>query len=96
MADYIICKYFERFALIVPGVPDSWPQYLKISVVSVRENYRYVNRFRTKHIDRHEAQRLIREGGLTEVLNTKDGKVWDTPDKSFQERYRGLPIPTVV
>ena len=42
MADYIIAKYYERFALNVPGVPDSWPQYLKITVVSVRENYRYV------------------------------------------------------
>lgn len=96
MSDCLIIKYYERFTLNVPGTPDSWPQWAKITAVNVKENYKSVTRLRTKHIDRKEASRIIRENGLIEVHSDRNGRIWDTPGKSFQEKYKGVPIPQIV
>ena len=94
--DILVVKYFERFTLNVPGVPDAWPQWAKITVATVKENYKPVKRLRTKHISREEARRLIRENGLVEVHSDRDGKVWDTPDKLFQRKHAGIQVPQIV
>ena len=36
-----------------------------------------------------EARALIEECGLTKVLETSDGSVWDTPDRAFYNKYSG-------
>lgn len=94
--EFIVIKYFERLSLTVPGVPDAWPQWLRVTACTVRENYKSVRRLRTKHIDRQEALRLIRESGLVLAHEDKNGKVWDTPDKTFQKTYKGVSVPQVV
>lgn len=41
-------------------------------------------------VTRAEALGFIREHELVEALDNHDGTVWDSPDKSFLDRYRGL------
>lgn len=94
--DILVVKYFERFTLNLPGIPDAWPQWAKITVATVKENYKPVARLRTKHISREEARRLIRENGLVEVYSDKNGKVWDTPDKIFHSNHKGIQVPQIV
>ena len=43
---------------------------------------------RRKQLSRHEADDYIREHGLVETLNCKHGQVWDTPERTFQNKYR--------
>lgn len=93
MDSILVIKYFERFSLNVPGTADAWPQWAKITPAKVRENYKSVTRLRLKRIDREEAKRLIRANGLVETFSDKNGKIWDTPDKSFQVRFKGVPVP---
>ena len=94
--DILVVKYFERLTLTVPGVPDAWPQWLRVTACTVRENYKSVKRLRTRHISREEARRLIRENGLVEVHSDRDGKVWDMPDKLFQRKHAGIQVPQIV
>lgn len=96
MNNFIVIKYYERLSLNVPGVPDAWPQWLKVTACSVKENYKTVTRLRTKHIERQEAMKLIREAGLVLVHEDHDGKVYDTPDMSFKNKYKGIPIPQAI
>lgn len=96
MSDCLIIKYYERFTLNVPGVPDAWPQWAKISPAKIKENYKRVTRLRTKHITREEAIQIIRDNGLVKVYDDRNGKIWDTPEKSFQSKYRGIPVPQIV
>lgn len=42
-----------------------------------------------REVSRTEAWDYIRDNGLVEALETSDGTVWDSPDKSFLVRYRG-------
>ena len=94
--DILVVKYFERFMLNVPGVPDAWPRWAKITVATVKENYKPVKRLRTKHISREEALEAIRENGLVESLRTKDGVVYDTKDGAFKKKARGFHIPATL
>ena len=36
-----------------------------------------------------EAHKLIESHGLVKVLETKDGSVWDTPDRAFYRKWQG-------
>lgn len=92
----LMIKYYERFSLNVPGVPDAWPKWAKVTVATVKENYKPVTRLRIKNITREEAVHLIQERGLVQVHRDTNGKVYDTPDKSFQSKYKGMPIPYIV
>ena len=41
-------------------------------------------------VTRAEAIEFIRGYGLVEVLESPDGTVWDSPDRSFLKRFRGI------
>lgn len=45
-------------------------------------------------VSRREAMDFIRGNGLVEALETPYGTVWDTPDRSFQRRFKGCLSPT--
>lgn len=88
----LIIKYYEVFTLHFRGAPDAFPQWLKVWPDEKKKG-----RLKTKHISKEEAMAAIREEGLVEVHKDKDGKVWDTPDRAFQKKYKGrVEIPLVV
>lgn len=89
----LIIKFYERFTLKVPGIPDTWPQWAKVSTVNVKENGKRITRARIKRIKKEEALSIIRELGLVKVHEDRDGRIWDTPEHSFQNKNIGLPIP---
>lgn len=41
-------------------------------------------------VSRGKAMDFIRENGLVEALETPYGTVWDSPDRSFLKRFRGI------
>ena len=43
-----------------------------------------------KQLSRHEAQAYIREHGLVETLSCEHGQVYDTPGRTFQNKYKGF------
>lgn len=88
----LVIKFFERFRLNVPGGADAFPRW---GVVTVKQSGKHAS-LRIKNIDREEALELIRENGLVVAHSDRDGVVYDTPDKLFQERYRGVSIPIIV
>lgn len=95
--EVLVIKYYERLVLNGPVAPDVWPQWMKVTVGTLKENYTKVTRYKTKQITREEAKQIIQENGLVEVYESKDGKVFDTPDRAFQKKYKGtLPIPVLV
>lgn len=48
---------------------------------------------KAEEISKEKAVSIIKENGLVLVKVNKYGKIWDTPDESFREKYRGLPLP---
>ena len=44
---------------------------------------------KAREVTGREARALIEEHGLVKVYETKDGSVWDTPDRAFYNRYQG-------
>lgn len=85
--DHIIIKYYEKFSMNLPGIPDRWTRYAKVTVANGKK-------IRAKEIDRKEAMDTIRKEGLALVhVDTQYGKIWDTPGKSFQKKYKGIAIP---
>ena len=92
----IIIKFFERLALKVPGTPDAWPQWAKVTAVSVKENGKRITRARVKRIEKDEAMMLIRDNGLVKVFDDNDGRIWDTPGQSFRAKYSGISIPQLI
>lgn len=93
MKDYLVIKYYERFLLTVPGVPDAWPQWAVVTVGTIRENNRPVKAIKLKNIDKQQAMRLIHEGGLVCVEQDESGKVFDTPGRDFQRANKGIRVP---
>lgn len=94
---YLIIKHYERFALNVPGIPDSWPRWAKITAGTVKENHRTIPRVRLKTLTREQARALIKEGGLVEVFRNRSGIVYDTPDKAFYKKYHGaIDVPRML
>ena len=81
----LIIKFFDRFRLNVPGPSDVFPRWAKVSVKD--------GTLRFKHIDRESAISLIRENGLVATHSDGDGIVYDTPDRSFQKKHRGIRVP---
>lgn len=90
--DLLIIKFFERFRLNVPGTPDAFPRWGK---VTVKSNTR-AGTLRLKNIDREEALRIIEERGLVQTHSDRDGAVFDTPGRSFQKKYRRIPVPVLL
>lgn len=45
---------------------------------------------RVVKISRKEAKRIIEAEGLTLALENEYGKVWDTPDRKFYNKYKGF------
>lgn len=43
-----------------------------------------------RQVSARQAKDYIEEHGLVETLDCEDGTVWDTPDRAFQQRYRGF------
>ena len=91
---FLIIKYFESFSLKVPGIPDAWPRWAKVSVGSIKEGNKTIPRVRFKLLDRVAAKKLIEENGLVESHRDRNGLVYDTPDRSFYKKYhKALSIP---
>jgi len=88
--DYIVIRYFSRFVLTLPGIPDAWAEWAKVWVVDTISGQTLGKRVCAKRISRTEARRLIDERGLTESLRTEDGVVFDTPDQKFKQMYGGV------
>jgi len=86
----LIIKYYEQFTLKVPGVPDAYPRWGK---VTAKKDLQGNKTIKLKPITRDEALEAIRERGLVEVLRTKDGVVYDTKDGAFKKKSRGFHIP---
>ena len=42
-----------------------------------------------RSVSRREAMDFIRDNGLVEALDTPEGTVWDSPDRSFLRRFKG-------
>lgn len=93
MKNYIVIKYYERFLLTVPGVPDAWPQWAVVTAGTIKENRVPVKAVKMKNIDKQEAMRLIRDGGLVCVEQWESGKVFDTPERDFQRTHKGIRVP---
>lgn len=86
----LVIKYFEKFALTVPGVPDAYPVWAAITVRSGKNG----DYMRLKRISRAEAMRLIEENGLVETFQKpKLGVVFDTPAGAFKKKYRKISVP---
>lgn len=88
--DFIIVRFSVKFRLDLPGVPDSFPQWGIVTLCNYRENNKTRQKFRIKRVSHSEARRIIKKNGLVEVLRSEDGWVFDTPDKSFLEKYKGM------
>lgn len=86
----LVIKYFEKFALTVPGVPDAYPAWAAITV-RTGKNGAYM---RFKRIGRAEAMKLIEENDLVEAFHkAKVGTVYDTPDGAFKKKYGKMAVP---
>lgn len=90
--DFIIIKFYEQFALKMPGVPDSFTQW---AVISARKDRSGNTKLRFKRLEHREAMGIVRENGLVEVLRNKQGVIFDTKKMTFQKRYHGLPLPEI-
>lgn len=55
-----------------------------------REWYIVTDPLHGYRVSRAKAEEYIEEHGLVEALDCEDGTVWDTPDRAFQQRYRGF------
>ena len=89
----LIIKYFEQFALKVPGAPDTYPRWGKVTAKKDQQGNKTI---KLKPITRDEAMETIRERGLVEVLRTKDGIVYDTRDGAFKKKARGYYVPSTL
>ena len=90
--DYIIIKYYERFALELPGIPDAFPAWWR---VTVRHNS-YGKVAELRPVTRAKALELIRAASLVEVHRDRDGIVFDTPEHGFWRRHAGCRVPSVL
>lgn len=43
--------------------------------------------FGARQVTRREAMDYVEEHGLVPALETKDGTIWDTPDREFQRMF---------
>lgn len=94
---YLIIKHYERFSLNVPGIPDAWPRWAKITAGNVKVDYKTISRVRLKSLTREQAKELIKEGGLVEVHRDRNGIVYDTPDRAFYNKYHGaIDVPRML
>lgn len=84
MANFIIIKQYVRLF----GASDIEKQYL---IIRPEHNKHSKVEWTAKgfHIEREEAQRIIKEQGFTIALKNKHGVVWDTPDQDFLNTYKG-------
>lgn len=55
-----------------------------------REWYIVTDPLHGYRVSRAKAEEYIDREGLVEALDCEDGTVWDTPDRAFQQRYRGF------
>lgn len=83
MADFIVIKYY----ISVLGVTDTSPHWGKVKAVRNKDTGKI--RTELQEIDRSEALSLIKDYGLVCTLESKDGRIYDTADKHFQEKYKG-------
>lgn len=88
--DSIIIKYYEEFSFGFRD-SDSWPQWARLTAVPDRAGFR----LKVKSVTKREALAFIRENGLECALECEYGKVWDTPGRDFQARYKGIRIPEI-
>lgn len=86
----LVIKYFEQFALKVPGIPDAYPQW---GLVMVRQN-KSGGTVKLKQVTREEAMKEIRENGLVEMFRKpRLGVVFDTPDGAFKKKFGKVSVP---
>ena len=87
----------SRFPQLFPGVTWEWfiidNPFKKVkSLSSDEEDEKTVPAFfGAREVTRREALEFIEENHLVSVLKTKDGEIWDTPDRDFQKDF---PIDT--
>lgn len=58
------------------------------------ECHEYVTK--CSEIDPDQAHQLIRDAGLVKVYEDKNGKVYDTPECSFQNKFKGATTITWI
>lgn len=93
MSNILVIKFYEQFALKVPGPPDSFAQWAVVTTGKDRCDWR---RLKIKRVERAEALRVIRENRLVETHRDKDGVVFDTADRAFQRFHRGATVPFAI
>ena len=67
-------------------------KYYTSSIGMINPTYELVDdpRKKGKGISKEEARDIIRKNGLIVAYSDESGVIWDTPDKSFLETYRGV------
>lgn len=75
-----IIKYQESFY----GTTNWVWEHLKLNECPVKKTPRI--------IDKKKALAIIEQEGLMLVHESKFGKVWDTPDEAYKERWQGTHI----
>lgn len=75
-----IIKYQESFV----GMTNWVYEHLKL-------NENPANRV-PRIIDKKKAKKIIEEEGLILVHESKYGKVWDTPNEDYREKWKGIKI----
>lgn len=82
---FLIVKYY----ISVLGVTDTSPHWGKVTAITNTNTGK--SRVELSEITRDTAISLIRENGLVLAYQSKkDGRIYDTPDKAFQEKFKGL------
>ena len=82
---FLVVKYYVS----VLGVTDTSPHWGRANALIHIETGKAHVEF--TEIERSEAIRLIEDNGLICTYQSKkDGRIYDTPDKSFQEKFKGL------
>lgn len=90
--EFIVIKFYERLLMM----DESSRQWAKVTVRTATIEGRKRRIAKMKVITRKEALALIKENGLVESLECEHGKVWDTPNGSFQRKYKGVYVPSDI
>ena len=48
----------------------------------------------SKKVERVKAKDAIRENGLVLIEKSRDGEIYDTPDRAFQRKWKGRVVDT--
>ena len=63
--------------------------YFRFAGESHREFYLLDSPAKAEKVDESTARAYIEDHGLVLALQTEDGEIYDTPEKSFRSRFKG-------